>query len=246
VTILSPSPNTLIQGIVPVFIAIPAQADDVWLQLRNAWGESINKWHLTVTPSAASTTVQVNAEIGTLPTASYSLIATASVNNVVVTSDPVPVRAENTTVAPPPAPPQTPVPPQTPTPGSPVAPGPPSRTKAPTAGGTVPTLGTGNARPRPQAQPVVWERALARSTAASTSSQAKAGAKSLTGAASKTQKSTAPATGKSTSLPAGTVVIGLGTCSGPDPYAKNPTLKGECVSGTWFPRVRKAEPRRQQ
>ena len=42
-----------------------------------------------------------------------------------------------------------------------------------------------------------------------------------------------------------TVAIGLGSCKGTDPYAKHPTLRGECVSGTWFPRVRKAEPRRQ-
>jgi hypothetical protein len=104
---------------------------------------------------------------------------------------------------------------------------------------------TGGARPRPEAQ-AAGERAGFR-TSSTTASQAKAGSKSTLGSSSKSQKSTAPSSAKSTSLPAGTIVtIGLGPCTGPDPYAKHPTLKGECVSGTWFPRVRKAEARRQQ
>lgn len=232
-TILSPSPNTVVKGVVPVFVAVPAQTQTVVVHLRTAWGEPVGQWQVQLTPSASSTTVQVNAEIGNLAAASYALVAMASVNGAVVTSEPVPVRVENTTVTPPPAPPQTPAPPPSSSPVSPVAPRltPASRTKSPT---TESVEASGSARPRPQAKVGSFaERAIARSSAG-TSTQ------------TKTQKSSAPSTSKSTSLPAGSVVtIGLGSCKGTDPYAKHATLRGECVSGTWFPRVRKAEPRRQ-
>jgi hypothetical protein len=60
----------------------------------------------------------------------------------------------------------------------------------------------------------------------------------------KTQKATTSPTGGK-SVASGTIItIGLGPCTGTDPYAKHPTLRGECVSGTWFPRARKVESKR--
>ena len=165
-------------------------------------------------------------------------MAIAIVNGQEVTSAPVPVRLENPDRCAA-GPPQPPAPPlnHASASASPVA------DQVADFGGRP---GLGDRRCPAAAQPVGSERATARSSSA-TSSQAKAGFKSVLGSGSKSQKSTAPATAKSTSLPAGTIVtIGLGPCTGPDPYAKHPTLKGECVSGTWFPRVRKAEPKRQE
>ena len=217
VTILSPSSNAVIKGIVPVFVAIPAQTEAVHVHLKNAWGETVNKWQVPVTPSASSTTVQVNAEIGDLPNASYSLIAMAFVAGVAVTSDPVPVRVENTTVTPPP-----PAPPQTPTPGSPTTPRldagrAPSRIKSPTAG-VVPDLTTGGARPRPQAQPAATSRAERR-TSSSTSSCSQGWAQERGRVGQQDTEIHGPEPRpRSTSLPAGTIVtIGLGSMrwSGP-------------------------------
>jgi hypothetical protein len=221
------------QAIEPIFVAIPAGTTAVAVELKDVWGTTLATWSIQVVPSASPTTVQVNATITGLPSANYALVAKASASSFVVTSAPVPVRVEAPAAPPPSTPPQAPPPPQTPTPqnpapGSPIVPRvgiAPSRTKSPTVTDT--DVATGAARARPQAQSAASAR--------------------IVGTGSKTQKSTAPATAKSTSLPGGTIVtIGLGTCSGPDPYAKHPTLKGACVSGTWFPRVRKAEPRRQE
>jgi hypothetical protein len=233
VMILSPSGNALLQGIVPVFVAVPAHTEAIFVELKDVWGGTRGTWAIPVTPSGSAATVQVSVATGTVPNANYSVVATAIVNGVAVSSAPVPVRVENTIATPP----------TSPAPQAPGAGRAPSRTKSPTAA-AVPDPTAGGTRPRPEAQPA-GERAGVR-TSSTTASQAKAGSKSLIGS-SKAQKSTAPASAKGTSLPAGTIVtIGLGPCSGTDPYAKHPTLKGECVSGTWFPRVRKAEPRRQQ
>ena len=234
VTILSPAGNALLQGIVPVFVSIPARTEAVLVELKDVWGGTRGTWALPLSPSASAATVQVIVSTSGVPNANYALVATATVDGLAVTSNPVPVRIENSTAVPP-----------APTPTQPGTGRAPSRFKSPAAEAIDPSLTTGSARPRPEAQPAGVRAGFRPSS--STASQAKAGSKIVLGSTSKPQKSTAPASGKGTSLPAGTIVtVGLGPCTGADPYAKHPTLKGECVSGTWFPRVRKVAAKREQ
>ena len=100
----------------------------------------------------------------------------------------------------------------------------------------------GSARPRPQAQVAGAGAHAVRPHVVS----GRAELKSLTGSGSKTQQSGYCYAKEHEPARRDDVTIGLGPCSGPDPYAKHATLKGECVSGTWFPRVRKTETKRQQ
>jgi hypothetical protein len=221
VAILSPSPNAVVQGVVPVFVSVPAQTVGVMIQLKTVGGIPVVTTTNQMPPVGSATTVQVNAALGGLPPNDYLLVASAMVAGVgPVTSAPVPVHIQSSG------------------PGKP-----PSRTMPPNAAPAKSGLPTG-ARPRPEFQQAGSARASVRGTT-TTSDSANAEASGGAGPSSNTPKSTAPVVAKAPALPAGTLVtFGFGTCSGEDPYAKHPTLKGECVSGTWFPRVRKAEPRR--
>ena len=222
VVILSPGANSQVAGTVPVTVAIPRLTSELWVQLKDVWGVAADSWGGAVAPSQTASTVQVNVSIAGKPAANYVLEARAVVNGQQIVSAPVPVRIENGPVT-----------------GPPPAPGQPSRTSA-------------GVRPRAGRLPQTTDYALA-STA--TSPSAKAGSRNVMNSSTKpgstsssttqplvksgetrktTQKPPTPRAGK-------LITVGLGPCTSADPYAKHPTLKGECVSGTWFPRVRKAE-----